>query len=412
MTDLLPVEEVRSRVLSAVPLMPAEEVGYLESLGRVLADPVTAAEDVPPFPNSAMDGYAVRSDDVSEPGAVLEVVGEVGAGAVAAVPVGEGQAIRIMTGAPMPDGADTVVRVEDTEEEAGKVHLMVAVPPATSVRPAGGDVTVGQEVLGVGTRITPVDVGMMATVGVVRPVVSRQPRVALMSTGDELQPPESASLSPGAIRDSNRPMLRGLIEEAGAVPWDLGRVSDDPADLRAAIADAADRADAIVTSGGVSMGERDVTKLVLGDGAGVEFVQVAMKPAKPFAFGSVHGVPFFGLPGNPVSVFVSFEQFARPFLLAMQGARALFRPAVEGTAGERIETDPAKAVFVRVRLHEEEGRLVARSAGGQGSNILSAMASADALAVVPVGVGVVETGDRVRLELFRAPEARWVEGGD
>ena len=403
---MTPIEEVRRLVLDTVPPTGSEPVELAHTVGRVLAADVVAPEDVPPFPNSAMDGFAVRAADVARPGAVLQVIEDVPAGKVATRIVGEGEAIRIMTGAPMPQGADTVVRVEDTEAQEDKVHILVAVEEGTSVRPAGGDVRTGEVVLEQGTRIGPAHLGVMANLGVVTPMVARRPKVALMSTGDELRPAETPILPPGAIRDSNRPMLAALLPEAGAEVADRGSVPDDPERLGAVITEAAEEADVIVTSGGVSMGDYDVTKMLLGGGSDVEFYQVAMKPAKPFAFGTVRGTPFFGLPGNPVSVFISFEQFVRPALLAMQGAKALFRPLVMGVAGERLDTDAAKTVFVRVRFVDQEGELRVVSSGGQQSNVLSAMADADALAVVPVGTAVVEEGEQVRLELFRAAETR------
>ena len=402
-----PLPEVRAEVLASMRRLQSESVPYTEAVGRVLAEPVVAAADVPHFANSAMDGFAVRADDVAEPGAVLEVVADVPAGQVATVPVGEGQAIKIMTGAPMPEGADTVVRVEETSEDDGKVHIGTSVEAGSHIRPAGGDIRAGQTVFEPGVRMGPMHVGVLATIGAVAPVVSRRPLVAVMSTGDELQPPETPTLGPGMIRDSNRPMLHALVSDAGADVMDLGRVPDDADTLRASMGRAAAEADAIVTSGGVSMGDYDVTKLVLRDEVGVDFMQVAMKPGKPFGFGHIGGTPFFGLPGNPVSVFVSFEQLTRPSLLAMQGAMAVLRPRVTGVAGEKLSSDPAKEDFLRVRIvsHETEELRVIQT-GAQASNVLSGAAAADAFAVIPHGVGTVEEGQPVTLELFRSPETR------
>ena len=404
--SLTPVEKVRSRILAELPRLENETIPYTEAVGRVLAEPVAALEDIPPFPNSSMDGFAVRSADVAQPGALLEVIADLPAGQVAEATVGEGQAIRIMTGAPLPEGADAVVRVEDTEMEGEKVRIGVAVPPGNYVRPAGGDVALGDRILEPGLRLTPVEVGVLTTLGVVEVTVGRRPRVAVLSTGDELAFPETRSLEPGMIRDSNRPMLVALVAEAGAEAIDLGRVPDDAQALRDALDRGAAEADVIVTSGGVSMGDYDVTKLVLRHDAGVDFISVAMKPGKPLAFGHIGGTPFFGLPGNPVSVLVSFEQFLRPALLAMQGARALLRPRVWGTAGERLETDPAKTVFLRVRFDGDPREMRVVQTGDQASNRLSGAAGADAFAVVPRGVDVIETGEPVVLELFRAPETR------
>lgn len=386
--------------------LDTETIPFDEGVGRVLAEAVVSSEDVPHFANSAMDGFAVRATDVSEPDAVLEVLADLPAGQVASVSMSDGQAIRIMTGAPMPDGADTVVRVEDTTAEGDKVRIHTVVEEGTYVREAGGDVRAGQVVFDPGLRMGPIHVGVLATLGLVEPVVSRRPRVAVMSTGNELQPPATQNLAPGMIRDSNRPMLVGLLEDAGAEVIDYGRIGDDTDELRAALGRAAVETDAIVTTGGVSMGDYDVTKLVLREEAGVDFIKVAMKPGKPLAFGRLGGAPFFGLPGNPVSVVVSFEQFVRPALLTMQGARAVLRPQMTVAAGERLVTDPAKTVFLRVRLEGDGAALRATQAGGQASNILSVAAVADAFAVVPIGVETIDEGEPVLIELFRSPETR------
>lgn len=404
-----PIPTVRSRILSTVRRLPSETVPFEESVGRILTESVVAPHDVPTFANSAMDGFAVRAVDVSSPGAVLEIVEDLAAGQVARVTVGEGHAIKIMTGAPMPDGADTVVRVEDTETEDGKVRIATTPKKGTSVRPPGGDVVAGSIVFRAGTRLTAAHIGVLATLGVVNPVVSRRPRVVVISTGDELVPPETEDLGPGLIRDSNRPMLLSLVAEAGTEAIDMGRVADDADALRAALGEAAVVGDVIVTSGGVSMGEFDVTKLVLRDEADVDFFPVAMKPGKPQGFGTIGGTPFFGLPGNPVSVLVSFEQFVRPALLAMQGASALLRPRVMGVSGEELSSDPAKEEFIRVRFVDAGPPPRVARTGGSGSHVLSGAANADAFAVLPVDVDFVAEGDSVILELFRAVETRAVE---
>lgn len=406
-----PIPEVRAQILSTVRTTPSETVPFQAAVGRILAEPVVAPHDVPSFSNSAMDGFAVRAEDVASPGAVLEIVEDVAAGQVATVTVGEGQTVKIMTGAPMPEGADTVVRVEDTEEEDGKVRIATAPPAGNSVRPPGGDVAAGSTVFPAGTRLSEAHVGVLATIGVVEPVVARRPRVAVMSTGDELVPPETEDLEPGFIRDSNRPMLLALVAAAGAEPIDMGRIPDDADSLRAALGRAVAETDAIVTSGGVSMGEYDVTKMVLRDETDVDFFPVAMKPGKPQGFGTVGGTPFFGLPGNPVSVLVSFEQFVRPALLAMQGATALLRPRLTGVAGEDFHSDPAKEEFIRVRFGDSSPSPNVEQTGGRGSHVLSGAANADAFAVLSVGVAEVVAGDTVTLELFRAVETRGIVHG-
>ena len=404
-----PLEEVRAHVLATIRRLDSEEIDFRDGLWRVLAEPVVALENVPHFANSAMDGFAVKGANVVEPGAVLTILEDVAAGQVASLEVGNGEAIRIMTGAPMPPGADTVVRVEATSVSNGRVTIGAAVQAGTYVRPAGGDVTAGQSVFDSGVRMGPMHVGVLATLGVVAPVVSRRPRVAIMSTGDELQPAETTLLAPGMIRDSNRPMLRSILQAVGAEIIDYGTVPDDADALRAALGRAAVEADLIVTTGGVSMGDYDVTKIVLKDISEVDFISVAMKPGKPFAFGQLGGTPFFGLPGNPVSVMVSFEQFVRPALLWMQGATTILRPQILGVAAEPMRTDLEKTVFLRVQLSYRDGQAFALSTGSQASNVLSGAAAADAFAVVPRGVADVEEGEAVTLELFRALETRKVD---
>ena len=401
-----PIAEVRATILASVRPTPSESVWFQEAVGRILAEPVVAPHDVPSFANSAMDGFAVRAGDVSAPGAVLRVLEDVAAGQVASVAVGQGETIKIMTGAPMPDGADTVVRVEDTEEEDDRVRILTSPATGTSVRLPGGDVAAGSVVFPAGTRLTEAHLGVLATIGAVRPTVARRPRIAVMSTGDELVPPETEELAPGMIRDSNRPMLLALVAGSGSEALDFGRIPDDADALRSALGRAAVDADVIVTSGGVSMGEYDVTKAVLRDEADVDFYPVAMKPGKPQCFGTVGGTPFFGLPGNPVSVLVSFEQFVRPALLAMQGASAVLRPRVGGVAGEDFESDPAKEEFIRVRLADDTDPPTVFQTGGGGSHVLSGVANADAFAVLGVGVAHLAAGSPVTLELFRAVETR------
>ena len=399
--------DAQTDVLDAMRPLPEANVPLVECLGLVLAAPVAAPHDLPPFANSAMDGYAVRVADVGEPPVRLVVVEDVPAGSVPTRSVEPGTAIKIMTGAPLPEGAEAVVRVEDTVGGEGAVEVLASVTAGTSVRPAGGDVRAGTSVFASGEQLTPAHLGMLASLGIASPTVRRRPVVAVMSTGDELEPPETERLEPGKIRDSNRFVLRGLLAEMGAVVMDYGIVGDDAAALNRTLADAAEAADVVLTSGGVSMGDYDLVKQELAKLGTVEFWKVAMQPAKPFAFGDLGGTPLFGLPGNPVSVFVAFEQFVRPAVLHMMGATALFRPRVAAVADEPFETDPAKTVFLRsVASPDTAGMWHARSAGGQSSNVLSALAAATAFTVVPVGVGEVPVGAEIELELFRQPSVR------
>lgn len=401
-----PLRVAQTEVLSGLPVLPEVEELLASSLGLALAAPIVAPHPVPPFANSAMDGYAVRSQDVSKAPVALRVIEDVAAGSVASRAVDAGTAIKIMTGAPMPEGADAVVRVEDTIQKGDEVTITIGVPAGTSVRAAGGDVEAGAEVFPAGTRITPVHIGVLANLGMHRVPVRRRPRVALASTGDELVAVEGPPLGPGQIRDSNRPMLSALLTELGVEVVDLGRIPDQAAELRRSLAEGVDRADAVITSGGVSMGEYDLVKAVLMEMGNVDFWQVAMQPAKPFAFGRVEGRPFFGLPGNPVSSIVAFEQFVRPALLKMMGASRLFRPRIKGRTKVELRTDPAKTVFVRVRTWMENEVRWSEPSGGQSSNVLTAVATGDAFAVVEEGTDRIGAGDSVTLEMYRWPEER------
>ncbi|HEX2369183.1 MAG TPA: gephyrin-like molybdotransferase Glp [Acidimicrobiia bacterium] len=401
-----PLRQAQATVLSGVRQLPVTEITLDEALGLVLAEEVRAPHDVPPFANSAMDGYAVIAADIAAAPATLSVIEEVAAGRVPTTTVTPGSAIKIMTGATIPDGADAVVPVEVTRQEGDRVEILEAVPKGASVRAAGGDVAAGATVLRTGERLGPAHLAVLASIGVGRVKTYRRPRVAIMSTGDELRPPDTAELGPGQIRDTNRPLLAALLSELGVEVIDLGIIPDDEQTLRSALLRASAEADAVVTSGGVSMGEYDLVKQLVGELGGIEVWQTAMQPAKPFAFGRLGGTPFFGLPGNPVSVMVAFEQFARPALLQMMGAEKLFRPRVSGVLVGGAETDPAKTVFLRVRTWWEDGTLHAESSGGQSSNVLSALAAADAFAVVPEGVSTVPAGGPVVLEMFRQAESR------
>jgi molybdopterin molybdotransferase len=405
---MIPLPDMQRNVLDAVGVLPIERIGLREVHGLVLAEDVTADSDVPPFANSAMDGFAVRAQDVVSVPATLDVIEDVAAGSVPSLEVQPGTATKIMTGAPMPVGADTVVKVEDTASpSSGQVVVDVATPQGTSVREAGGDTQAGSLVLQAGTRLTPLHVGVLSAVGEGWPPVRRRPIVALLSTGDEVMPPETGSLGPGQIRDANRLPLRALLEELGVVPVDYGIVPDDATALRQVLNHAAAACDVVISSGGVSMGDYDVVKQVFAGVGKVDFFRVAMQPAKPLGFGRIGGKPFFGLPGNPVSVVVAYEQFVRPALLAMMGSRFLFRPRVPGLWEEQVSTSPEKTVFLRVSTRlRPDGSWGVRLSGGQSSNVLTALAAADAFAVVPVGVAEGAIGSTVELEQFRWPETR------
>jgi molybdenum cofactor synthesis domain-containing protein len=369
----------------------------------VLAEAVVADSLVPPFANSAMDGFALRAAE-SGAGARLRVVATIAAGSHHDGTIGSGEAARIMTGAPMPDGADAVIMVERTSVDGDHVVLDDGVRAGNHVRPAGDDMAPGDEVLPSGTAITPAVIGVLHTLGRTEVSVWRRPRVGVVSTGDELVA-GPGELGPGQIRDSNRPTLLALAARAGCDVVDLGLVADDEAAIEAALRAGAENCDALLTSGGVSMGDYDYVKSVLDRIGDMRWMQVAIRPAKPLAFGVVRAddreVPVFGLPGNPVSSIVSFELFARPALRKMMGHQRIDRPRRRGTAveGIRRHTD-GKTHLVRVVTElRPDGTIAVRSAGGQGSHHTAAMAYADSLAVLPDGDGVDVGGEVEFFEL-------------
>jgi molybdenum cofactor synthesis domain-containing protein len=400
---VIPVDDAQALVMAACRPLSPRPTALRDALGCVLATEVAAPEMVPPFDNTAVDGYAVRAADTAGAPVELEAIGVLAAGAAPDTEVGPGQALRIMTGAPMPPGADAVAMVEDSEIlPGGRVRLHRTVRPGDAVRRTGDDVVEGEVVLDPGTELRPAHLGVLASIGVLEVEVFPKARVGVISTGDELVE-GGAPLRPGQIRESNRPMLLALVAQAGAEPVDLGLVRDDEQALAAAIEQAAVSCDALVTSGGVSMGDFDVVKLVLDKIGRMQWMQVAIKPAKPFAFGLLGAdeTPVFGLPGNPVSSLVSFELFARPALRQMMGHRRPGRPEVIAVADEGLPRRPdGKTQFTRVQTSfEPDGRCHVRSVGAQGSHQLAATASAGGLAVVPDGDGV-PPGGHVRVLLL------------
>jgi molybdenum cofactor synthesis domain-containing protein len=377
------------------PLTPVETVAT-DAVGLVLADDVAAGEDVPPFANSAVDGYAVIAGDTTAAPVELIVAGELAAGAPPpTAPLAPGQTFRIMTGAPIPRGADAVVMVEDSELlDAEKVRLNSAVGSGTSVRAAGDDVRRGDVVFRAGTVVTPAVLGVLASINAQSVRAYPPARVAVMSTGDELVT-DGGPLAPGQIRETNQTMLAPLLRASGCIVRTFGVVPDDEATLERTLRTAAESADAIVTSGGVSMGDYDVVKAVLGRIAEMHWMQVAIKPAKPFAFGTIDEVPVFGLPGNPVSSFVSFELLARPALRRMMGHTEPFRPTVRAVADSGLRRRPdGKIHLVRViATFGDDGRLHVEPVSAQGSHQLAATALANALAVVEDGDGISPGAD-------------------
>ena len=403
MAELTGIAEARTLVLERVVPLGAEQVALEDALGRALAENVVAAEAVPGFDNSAMDGYAVRAADVAgaaaDRPASLLLVDESRAGHPAGSAISEGEAIAISTGAMVPEGADAVVRLEDTERGDGRVEVRVAVPEGGNIRRSGEDIEAGAQVLGPGRPIGPAELGVISSAARPRVACALAPRVRVLVTGDELIGP-AEPMRPGGVRNSNAHSVPALARDAGAEVTGIGHVGDDRAATRDAVQGALD-ADLTVICGGVSVGEHDHVRPCLEElGAEQVFWGVSLRPGKPTWFGvAPNGGLVFGLPGNPVSAMVTFILFARPALLAMQG---LDPDAPRASAV--LETDypkkPGRTHAVRCRLRAGAEGLVASTTGAQQSHVLTSMLDADALALIPADSGVVVAGERVELELL------------
>jgi len=388
---LVAVEAALQTILDHTPVLEPEEISLAEVLGRTLAEEVTSSENMPPFDASTVDGYAVIAADGSAERAILS---EITAGQVGEVIVRAGTAARIMTGAPLPPGADAVVMVEDTAEADGRVTVRKALRPGENVQPMGADLAVGQPVLAAGTVLGAPEIGLLATLGRTRVKVGRRPRVAVMATGDELVEASQAP-GPGAIRDSNGPSLMASVREVGAIPISLGIGRDDEAEQEARIAAGLDQADMVLTSGGVSVGSRDLIKPILERLGQVHFGRVAIKPGKPLTFATVGPKLVFGLPGNPVSTLVTFEVFVRPALLKMEGRRAVLRPRVEVVLEHDVKPSPDRTEYQRAVVRWEGGRLLARTTGSQVSSRLLSMVGANGLIIIEPGEAKVPAGSTV-----------------
>lgn len=407
---LLAYEDVQQWIADRCQRLAAVDMQLSDALHCVLAEDVTSSEQVPPFANTAMDGFAVRAEDVRSVPCDLVVIATLAAGAKPMMPVGQGQAVRIMTGAAIPEGADTIVPVENIDRATTtetSVRIMETAQVGDAIRPAGEDIEVGQLVFEAGAVLTAGHLGVLSSIGATTVRVYPRLRLGVLSTGDELISAPTP-LEIGQIRDSNRLTLLGLGRLTNCEVIDLGVARDTDESIETAILDGLARCDALVTSGGVSMGDFDYVKVVL-DRLSAEseepmrWMQIAIKPAKPLAFGIIGGKPVFGLPGNPVSSMVSFELFARPALKTMMGQSFLSakRQPVRAIAGSGLHRRPdGKTHFVRVvATMEPNGRYVASSSGGQGSNLLRSMALANALAVLPDGEGA-KPGDEVEVLLL------------
>jgi molybdopterin molybdotransferase len=401
---MLIVEQALERILEEFHPLEPEQVPILQTLGRVLAEDVHADADIPPLANSSMDGYAVLAADTAgasrEAPAQLHVVDELAAGYVSETAVTPSAAIRIMTGAPIPPGADAVVQVEETRAAGERVEVFTPVQVGQFIRPAGEDVRRGERVLSQGTLVRPQEVGMLATLGHKVASVIRRPRVAILATGDEVVAID-APLTPGKIRNANSYSNAAQVVRYGGIPILLGIARDREQELTEKIqAGLAQGVDLFLTSGGVSVGDFDLVKKVLAAEGEINFWRVRMKPGKPLAFGRIGGVPVLGLPGNPVSVMVSFEMFARPAILKMQGRTDWERQVVAATLMDAVTHKDSRRHYLRARIEAQDGEYRAYLTGEQGSGILSSMVKANGLAIIPEEWTHAPAGARVQAILL------------
>jgi molybdopterin molybdotransferase len=391
-------EEARKIILDSVIPLGVEKVEILTAVGRVLAEDISAPWDMPLWDNTAMDGYAVHAEDCPE-GATLQLAGFLPAGVSMTEEVARGTAVKILTGAPIPPGADAVVPFEETEEKDGEVIIKKAVKPRDHIRFKGEDVKIGETVLAAGTLLRPSEISMLASFGKVFVPVHRKVRVAVLSTGDELVEPGEA-LAPGKIINSNSLALAAAVKQAGGIPVMLGIARDNRESLREKLVEGL-RADVLITSAGVSAGDRDYVRDVLNELMVTQaFWKVDIKPGRPTAFGLRDGKPVFSLPGNPVSSLLTFEEFVRPALLKMMGHRRVLKPLVKATLKEAVRKKPGRVNFIRVAVEQENGEFYVQSAGKQDTGYLKTLLLADGIAVIPAEQEDLKAGDQVNVHLL------------
>ncbi|MEO7021458.1 MAG: gephyrin-like molybdotransferase Glp [Ktedonobacteraceae bacterium] len=405
---MISVEEALARILDKIQPLPVTHVLLSEALGLVLAEDVVAREDMPPFANSAMDGFALRSVD-SQPHEGqpprLPVTGSVAAGYLADHAVEAGTAMRIMTGAPVPPGADTVIQIELTNYDGPQstwVEILHAVAPGNNIRPAGEDMRSGQTILQCGSEIGPWEIGVLATLGWATVPVIRRPQVTILGTGDEVIEIDQP-LEPGKIRNSNSYLLEAAVRRAGALPIRLGVARDTVESLREKFSQAVG-SDLMITSGGVSVGDFDLVKDIMAEQGEISFWRINMRPGKPVAFGHIGATPLLGLPGNPVSAAVTFELFGRPVLRKMLGHTRLQRPQIAVVVENGVSDRAARRHYVRAHVSWQDGHFVARTTGNQGSNIMTSLIHANALVIVPEGGVEIKPGDTTQALMLDWPE--------
>ncbi len=400
---MISVENAVNLIMENIGILGIERVDILNALGRIIGEDIFSSRDIPPWDNSAMDGYAVRYNDVTkssrENPSLLEVIEDLPAGYSSRKIVEEGKAVRIMTGAPLPKGADTVIMVEDTEKKGNKVKIFTSPEPGQNIRKAGEDVKKGELVIKKGSLVRAPEIGMLASLKRTFVSVYQKPRVAILATGDELIDVDDET-GEAKIVNSNSYTLASQIKDCGALPLIMRIARDTRKDLETKLKESL-IADVIITSGGVSVGEYDFVKEVLQNlGAEMKFWKVAMRPGQPLAFGLLEKKPVFGLPGNPVSSMISFEQFVRPSLLKMMGHKKLFRPVITAILGEELKKKPGRRHFLRGVVRVKDEKYYVSSTGDQGSGILKSMVTANGLIVLHDNKNIYSSGEKVKVQLL------------